>query len=188
MKIVIKGTKTDLSPSLKEYIYEKVGSLDRYLKRVIEAQVELEVDNKHRSGDIYRAEIMLFVPRDVLRAEEKASDMYAAIDLVMPKLKKQIEKYKGKLRDKHLKKARFLAIKDWFRPRHDAKSFDAEESKPRIVKRKRFSLTKPMSEAEAVRQMNLIGHDFFLFNNSQTNRMSVVYKREDGDYGLIEPE
>lgn len=185
MKIEIKGTNTDLSPSLKEYVYEKVGSLDKFFKRIVETRVELEVGGKHRSGEIYRAEVTVFVPRDILRAEEKATDMYAAIDLVMPKIKKQLAKYKGKMKHKHVRQARFAAIKDWFHPTHDVVT-PAES--PRIVKRKRFSLTKPMSEAEAINQMNLIGHDFFLFNNSQTNRMSVVYKRDDGNYGIIEPE
>ncbi len=188
MKIVIKGKNTELTPSLKEYVYEKVGALEKYFKRVVEVNVELEVDRKHKSGEIYRAEVMMFVPRDILRAEEKATDMYAAVDLVMPKLKKQIEKYKGKIRDKHVKKARFWAIRDWFNPRAEVSAANETVEKPRIVKRKRFSLTKPMTEDEAIRQMNLIGHDFFLFNNAQTNRMSVVYKREDDDYGLIEPE
>ncbi|MFC1721804.1 ribosome hibernation-promoting factor, HPF/YfiA family [Patescibacteria group bacterium] len=188
MKIVIKGTNTDLTPSLKEYVYEKVGSLEKFFKRVVEVNVELEVDRKHKSGEIYRAEVMMFVPRDVLRAEEKATDMYAAIDLVIPKLAKQLEKYKGKIKGKHIKKARFMAIRDWFSPGRDLKELAEEADQPRIVKRKRFSLTKPMTEAEAIRQMNLIGHDFFLFNNAQTNRMSVVYKREDKNYGIIEPE
>jgi putative sigma-54 modulation protein len=185
MKIAIKGTNTDLSPSLKEYVHEKVGSLEKFYKRIVQTDVELEVFPKHKSGEIYRAEVTIFVPRDVLRAEEKATDMYAAIDLVMPKLKKQLAKYKGKMKHKNVRKARFTAIKDWFHPTHD---FVSRPEAPRIVKRKRFSLTKPMSENEAIEQMNLIGHDFFLFNNSQTNRMSVVYKRDDGQYGIIEPE
>jgi putative sigma-54 modulation protein len=182
MKIVIKGTNTELTPSLKEYVYEKVGRLERYLKRVVEADVELEVDRKHRSGEIFRAEVMLFVPRDVLRATEQATDMYAAIDLVMPKLKRQIEKYKDKIKHKRERQPRSFWA-ELFKSEEEA----AVPARPRIVKRKRFSFTEPMSEEEAIQQMNLIGHDFFLFNNAETKRMSVVYKREDGDYGLIEP-
>lgn len=187
MKISIKGTNTELTPSLKEYVYEKIGNLDRYVKRVVEAKVELEVNKKHRSGDIYRAEVTIFVPRDVLRAEENASDMYAAIDLVVPKLKKQIDKYKGKLRDKHIKKQNRFSIRELFQYGWGEKA-EEEKSQPRVVKRKRFSLTDPINEEEAIRKMNLLGHDFYLFNNSQTKRMSVVYKREDGNYGIIESQ
>lgn len=185
MKIVIKGTGTELTPSLKEYVYEKVGQLEKYLKRVVEADVELVVDKKHRSGEIFRAEVMLFVPKDMLRASEQATDMYAAIDLVMPKLKRQIEKYKAKIQHKHQRQSRSFSWRELFgTPTPE----ETEPAKPRIVKRKQFSITDPISEDEAIRQMNLIGHDFFLFNNIDTKRMSVVYKREDGDYGLIEPK
>ncbi len=185
MKIVIKGTNTDLSPSLKEYVFEKVGQLEKYIKRVVEADVELEVDKKHRTGEIFRAEVMLYVPRDVLRASEQATDMYAAIDLVMPKLKKQIEKYKAKVQHKHQRQSRCFSWRELFGP---PPSEEREPAQPKIVKRKQFSMTDPITEDEAIRQMNLIGHDFYLFNNIDTKRMSVVYKRDDGDYGLIEPK
>ncbi len=185
MKIVIKGTNTELTPSLKEYVYEKVGQLEKYIKRVVEADVELEVYKKHNSGENFRAEVMLFVPKDVLRASEQATDMYAAIDLVMPKLKKQIEKYKAKIQHKHQRQSRSFSWGELF---GTPKPEEEEPVQPRIVKRKQFSMTDPISEAEAIRQMNLIGHDFFLFHNADTDRMSVVYKRDDGDYGLIEPK
>ncbi len=192
MNIVIKGTNTELSPSMKEYVNEKIGSLSKYVKRVVEVDVELEVDKKHKSGEIYRSEVTMYVPRDVLRATEKATDMYAAIDLVIPKLKKQIEKYKAKLKHKNgVKKKGFLGFRNIFRSRAEekyAKEIAEEEAKPEIVKRKRFSFTDLISEEEAIKTMNLIGHDFYLFNNIETRRMSVVYRRGEGNYGIIEPE
>ncbi|HBY01241.1 MAG TPA: ribosome-associated translation inhibitor RaiA [Rikenellaceae bacterium] len=183
MKIVIKGTNCDLTPSIKEYVYEKVGALQKVIRKVLEAQVELEVSKRQKSGEIYRAEIMLFVPRDLLRATEEATDMYAAIDLVIPKIRRQIEKYKGKLRDRNIKKARKFSFADLlnFSP-------VPKEQEPLIVKRKKFSMSKPMYEEEAIRQMELLGHDFFVFINADSDKISVVYKRDDGDYGVIEAE
>lgn len=188
MKIIIKGTNFHVSESLKTYIQAKIGSLEKFVSEtILETHVELEVDKSQQTGDIYRAEVMIYVPREMLRAEEKAHDMHIAIDRCREKLQEQIETYKGKVRDKKIRERR--------KSKSLLKSFatlfmrepKAPET-PKIVKRKRFSDVKPMTEEEAIAQMKLIGHDFFLFYNSQTERYAVVYRRDDGNYGLIEPK
>lgn len=96
MKISIKGTNLDLTPSLKEYAEEKIGNLEKYLSGVIEAKLELERDRHHQTGDVMRAEVMLIVGGKIMRADASSEDIYAAIDLVIPKLKEQISKFKDK--------------------------------------------------------------------------------------------
>lgn len=188
MKITIKATNTELTDALRDYAEEKINALEKYIPRVKHAKVELEVDKRHQSGDIYRCEVMIFVPRELLRAEERASDMYAAIDLVIPKLKKQIETFVGKQKDKRRKIDKENVFRQLVKLWKPTEIPDESGEVPKIVKRKRFSLTKPMPESEAIKQMEMIGHDFYLFNNADTGRFSVVYKRSDGDYGIIEPD
>ncbi len=180
----------ELTESLKNYTEEKIGSLTKFFDGIMEARVELQVSkNKNKSDDKFRCEVNLYVPRDLIRATENASEMHAAIDLVMPKLRRSIDKYKEKLETKrkakraNLKRGGLLG-KIFSRRMREA---DLENAEPIIVKRKRFSCVEPMKEAEAIKEMNLIGHDFYLFLNSETERFSVVYKRDDGNYGLIEP-
>ncbi len=96
MKIAIKGTNFQLSPSIKQYVEEKVGNLEKYIKHVLEAKVELEKDRHHQSGNVMRAEVMLLLGSKILRADASSEDMFASVDLVIPKLKEQISKYKDK--------------------------------------------------------------------------------------------
>lgn len=96
MRIAIKATNLDLTPALKNYAEEKIGNLEKYLDKVIEAKVELERDRKHNTGAVFRAEVMIVIQGKVLRAEEKSEDMYSAIDMVVPKLREQISKLKNR--------------------------------------------------------------------------------------------
>lgn len=188
MKIVIKGTKTDITPTIKEYIHKKIGHLTKFLRGIIEARVELEILRSESRGDRYRCEVMIFVPKDLIRGEETATDMYAAIDLVIPKLKRQLEKYKGKIREKHIKRAKRFemgSIFPWFKKSVEK---NIQEISSKIVKRKRCELGEPMTETQAIKEMESISHDFYIFKNSNTKRLSIIYKRDEGDYGLIEPE
>ncbi len=187
MKIAIKTTNTELTPALRSYVEEKIGSLNRFLFKIKNVRVELGVDKNHNSGDIYSSKVMVFVPKDIIIAEERASDMYASVDLVMPKLKRQIETYVDKMRGRRKRRDKeniFSQLVDLWKP-NDV----LEEEEPiKIVKRKKFSISQKIAEAEAIKQMNLIGHDFYLFNNSDTDRISIIYRRNDGDYGIIEAE
>ena len=170
MKYLIRGEKVQVTDSIKDYIEEKLSKMDKYLDNPenVEAKVLIKV-----KGVEQRVEVTIQTKGYFLRAEEAHSDLYAAIDLIIDKLERQFRKYKTKLLDK----SRQENIQD---------SFDIEEAvEEEIVKRKKIYL-KPMDEEEAIMQMELLGHTFFVFKNIETDTICVIYKRHDGNYGLIE--
>ena len=170
MKYLIRGEKIQVTDSIKDYIQEKLSKMDKYLDNPenIEAKILIKV-----KGVEQRVEVTIQTKGYFLRAEEAHSDLYAAIDLIIDKLERQFRKYKTKLLDK----SRQENIQD---------SFDIEEAvEEEIVKRKKIYL-KPMDEEEAIMQMELLGHTFFVFKNIETDTICVIYKRHDGNYGLIE--
>ena len=170
MKYLIRGEKIQVTDSIKDYIKDKLSKMDKYLENPddIEAKVLIKV-----KGVEQRVEVTIQTKGYFLRAEEVHSDLYAAIDLIVDKLERQIRKYKTKLLDK----SRQENIQD---------TFDIEENiEEEIVKRKKIYL-KPMDEEEAIMQMELLGHTFFVFKNTDTDNICIIYKRHDGNYGLIE--
>jgi putative sigma-54 modulation protein len=183
VQITIHGRDLSVTPKLREYVEKKVVKLDHYLPSITEARVDLaEVPSARSAADRHVAQLTVHGPGMVLRAEERKDDLFTAIDQVMEKMHRQIERYKGK----HM------------RGRGDGAGVEAvvtvEEEAPdepqqgRVVRRKRFVLT-PMAEAEAMEQMQLLSHeDFFVFYNAETSRINVLYRRKDGDLGLIDPE
>ncbi|MFX4262600.1 ribosome hibernation-promoting factor, HPF/YfiA family [Pelotomaculum propionicicum] len=173
MGVQVRGRNIEVTDALKEYINKRLGKLEKHIDNLGEAQVTLSVVR-----GFHRIEVTIPINGMILRGEESTGDMYASTDLVVDKLEKQIEKYKGKLQKRG---ARFV---------NDVKApaaVIAEEDGPRLVRTKRFAI-KPMPVDEAVLQMNLLGHNFFVFSNAETEQVNVVYKRKDGNYGLIEPE
>ena len=170
MKYLIRGEKIQVTDSIKDYIQEKLSKMDKYLDNPenVEAKILIKV-----KGVEQRVEVTIQTKGYFLRAEESHSDLYAAIDLIIDKLERQFRKYKTKLLDK----SRQENIQD---------SFDIDDTiEEEIVKRKKIYL-KPMDEEEAIMQMELLGHTFFVFKNIETDTICVIYKRHDGDYGLIE--
>lgn len=171
MKFNIHGKNIEVTDAIKGYIESKIGRVEKYFKDTdLTATVTIRVRGKEQI-----VEVTIPASKMVLRAEEKHSDLYAAVDLVSDKLERQIRKNKTKAR-KNLKQTIIFNDFDV-----DA-SEDVDDS---IVKRKVVD-TKPMSEEEAILQMELIGHDFFLFKNDKTNDLCVVYKRKDKGYGILE--
>jgi len=172
VKIQVRGRNMDTTDALKDYIGKRLGKLDKYIDNLGDAQVTMTVERGS-----HRIEVTIPINGMILRGEESTGDMYASIDLVVEKLEKQIEKYKGKLQKRG---ARYV---------NDQRKTAAvpEDEEPRLVRTKRFAI-KPMPVEEAVLQMNLLGHNFFVFSNADTEQVNVVYKRKDGNYGLIEPE
>lgn len=170
MQITIRGKNVAVTPALNDYVEEKVGRLSRYLENISEAVVALSVVK-----DKHIVEVTVFVNGSgiILRGEESNDDMYASIDLVVEKVERQIRKYKTRLSKKSLVRPDVPALEN--------------DQPAKLVKTKRFAI-KPMDPEEAVMQMNLIGHDFFVFFNADTEEVNVVYKRKDGNFGLIEPE
>ncbi len=170
MKYLIRGEKIQVTDSIKSYIEEKLSKMDKYLDNPenVEAKILIKV-----KGVEQRVEVTIQTKGYFLRAEESHSDLYAAIDLIIDKLERQFKKYKTKLLDK----SRQENIKE---------DFDIDDTiEEEIVKRKKIYL-KPMDEEEAIMQMELLGHTFFVFKNIETDTICVIYKRHDGDYGLIE--
>ncbi len=174
MEIIIRGTNISVTKSIKDYVNDKLERLDRYFtnEKTIKANVVIRV-----RGTEQKVEVTIPTNRFTLRAEESHKDLYAAIDLVIDKLERQIRKNKTKISNKY-KNVIALDINTDF----DVK--DEEETNSKIVKRKDID-TKPMDEEEAMLQMELLNHDFFAFKNVDEECVSVMYKRTDGNYGII---
>ncbi|MFK4378958.1 putative sigma-54 modulation protein [Bacillus sp. RC218] len=178
MKFKIRGENIEVTPALKEYVEKKLSKLERYFDTFPEIKVNLKV-----YSDKQRIEVTIPFTDLLLRAEETNSDMYAAIDLVVDKIERQIRKHKTKvnrkLREKGSVKTNFIL------PEAVAVLDAVEEDELELVRTKRFDL-KPMDVEEAILQMDMLGHSFFVFTNADTNETNVVYGRKDGKYGLIE--
>lgn len=170
MNIIINGRHLEITPALKSYAEEKMGRFDKYLSNIAEAVVTLSVD-KYR----HKAEVLLKVGGVKIQAEGKTEEVYSAIDQVVDKLEKQIVKYKEKQHDYR---------KGEKKPGGAHAAGGAETGT--IIKHKRFDM-KPMNSDEAVSQMELLDKDFFVFTNDRSGDINVVYRRTDGNYGLIEP-
>ena len=177
MKFIIRGQKLEVTESIKSYIEEKIGKLDKYFENSEEltATVVVRVRGKEQI-----VEVTIPSKKIILRAEESNEDLYASIDLVSDKLERQIRKNKTKIRSKKSKVNYESFIVDFEVEKE-------EENENLIVKRKELD-TKPMSEEEAVLQMDLLGHNFYMFRNIKTDEISIVYKRKNGGYGMIEHE
>lgn len=185
LHVIVQGKHIAVTPALREYAEEKLGRLARYFDHVQEAQVVLSVER--RRGDVGRAQVVEVTVRGdgvVLRGEEASADMYASIDLVVEKLKKQIARYRSRFIDRRRlaesrRKTAALLRAD--------RALRAGPREPQIVRTKRFAM-KPMTAEDAALQMELLGHDFFVFRNASSLEVNVVYKRADGNYGVIEPD
>lgn len=175
MKVEVRGKNIEITAALKDYATKRLSRLEKYIDDVKVAQVAMSVE-----GEMQKVEVTISLNGLLLRGEERQEDMYAAIDLVVDKLEKQLNKYKTKL----FKRYRDTGLKQIV-AENAMKETKLEPFK--VVRTKRFAL-KPMDEEEAIMQMNLLGHNFFVFFNSKTEEVNVVYKRKNRDYGLIEPE
>lgn len=182
MKYNIRGENIEVTGAIREYVEKKVSKLERYFETppASDVHVNLSVYN-----DEQRIEVTIPMPNLLLRAEERHIDLYAAIDLVVDKLERQIRKYKTKINRKARQNgAPKLAFAEMENKAVNGKSEESDEIE--IVRTKRFDL-KPMDPEEAVLQMDMLGHEFFVFTNDKSGQSNVVYKRKDGKYGLIEP-
>ncbi len=178
MHLIIKGKNMELSESLKDYVERKIGKLDRYLPSIDETRVELSTQKAKSSQDRQVVQVTMRSNNTILRAEERNADMFAAIDAVRDKLQRQIKRFKEKpVRVRARAQAAAAA---------QAAALE-EETSPHIVRTKRFAVTA-MTEEEAIEQMELLGHDFFIFFNPGADSINVLYRRRDGNYGLLQPE
>lgn len=185
LHVIVQGKHMQVTPALREYAEEKLGRIVRYFDQVHAAQVVLSVERHVGLGKAQVVEVTVHGDGVVLRGEEASSDMYASIDLVTEKLKKQIEKYRSKVIDRRRiaesrKKTARIAASTRALRRPDT-------GEAQVVRVKRFAM-KPMTAEDAAMQMELLGHDFFVFRNAKTMEVNVVYRRAEGNYGVIEPE
>lgn len=176
MKVSISGKNIDVSDYLRDVVEKKAHKLERYFRPDTEMQVTLSIEKSR-----HIAEITIHYDGLVLRAEEATGDMYSSIDASLKKLERQMRKHRTKL-EKKLHEDAFEqdTVYDYFQE-------DADDDGPQIVRNKKF-VARPMDIDDAVMQMELLGHNFFVYRNAHNNEVNVLYKRSDGNYGLIEPQ
>ncbi len=175
MKLSFTGKNMEVTEALKEVTSKKLQKLDKYFQSDVVGHVVYSVERNWKV-----LEVTINLPGTILRVEESSDDMYTSIDKAVDVLERQIRKYKTRLQ-------RRQQTGETIRFENVMPLDDDEENRPRIVRTKRFGM-KPMSAEEAILQMELLGHNFYVFMNAESDEVSVVYKRKDGNYGLIEPE
>ncbi len=176
MKFIIIGKNIDVTPALRKAIENKLSKLERYFTSDTTIHVTLSVQREHQ-----KIEVTIPVKGDVIRSEQSSTDMYVSIDLVEEVIERQLRKYKTKLIARYQEGGNFK--QEFFEEDDNT----PEDSGVQIVRTKHFGI-KPMYPEDACVQMELLGHDFFVFCNAETEEVNVVYRRKNGTYGLIEPE
>lgn len=174
MRYVITGRNIDVTEGLRNAVQEKIGKLEKYFTADTEVLVTLSVEKERQ-----KIEVTIPVKGNIIRSEQVSSDMYVSIDLVEEIIERQLKKYKNKIVDKQ-------QARDSFSPEYIDKDYEEDDS-IKIIRTKKFGI-KPMDPEEACVQMELLGHNFYVFSNSETDEVNVVYKRKGNTYGLIEPE
>ena len=175
MKCTIRGEKIKITNAINDYIEDKLSILDKYFKRDdVDASILIKLKGKKQA-----IEVTIPYDKHTLRSEESQDDLYAAIDLVIDKLERQIRKTKTKLKKQVKRSDTFINFD------YDLTKEEKKENK--IVRRKRLEM-KPMDEEEAILELELLGHDFFIYKDNHTNCLNVLYKRRDGNYGIIETD
>lgn len=204
MQLIVQGKNIQVTDRLREYVETKVNRLDRYLSTITDARMELASERTRRHGDRQIAQLTIHSKGMMLRAEERSGDIFTSVDMVMDKMKRQIDRYKRKRRARlRSAQTREIDAREFATglsdEELDEREIDAEELldeitegdqeglEGAIVRVKRFQVA-PMDPEEAVEQMELLGHDFFVFYNADGGQFNVVYRRRDGNYGLIQPE
>lgn len=179
MKLTVKGRNVDVTTALHEYVDKRFSKLEKYFANELTGTVTLIVEK-----DSHIAEVTIPMHRYMLRAEDSSGDMYTSIDNVVEKIERQIRKYKTRINRRT--KQTEISIADMLET-SPAPAVEEHEESDKIVKVKRFPV-RMMDPEEAIMQMELLDHDFFVFLNSESDKVDIVYRRKDGQYGLIQPE
>ena len=181
MRLQVKGRNLEVSDSIRSYAEAKLAKLEKLVNDPTRVEVELHVEKNPSISNSQVAEATVYTKGPVLRARESSADMKASIDQLVDKLERQVKRYREKRRRGRPAHANSQAVEEASAIPTDS------EAEPMIVKTKQFAV-KPMTPEEAVLQLDLIGHDFFVFKNAETDEINVLYRRRDGNYGLIEPQ
>ena len=175
MNFMISGKNLEVSDGLRAAVEDKLGKLERYFTPDTKCVVTLSVEKERQ-----KVEVTIPVKGSIIRSEQVSNDMYVSIDLVEEVIERQLRKYKNKIVDRK-------QVGGNFQQAYIDREFEQEEDEVKIIRTKKFAI-KPMYPEDACVQMELLGHNFFVFNNAETNEVNVVYKRKGGTYALIEPE
>ena len=176
MNYIISGKNIDVTDGLREAIYDKLGRLEKFFNEDTNVQVTFSVEKERQ-----KIEVTIPMKGHIIRAEQVSDDMYVSIDMVVEIIERQVTRYKKKIMDKEQDVA-------YFNDRFLEEEGDvADEDEIKIIRSKRFAV-KPMYPEDACIQMELLGHNFYVFRNAETDEVNVVYKRKGNTYGLIEPE
>jgi putative sigma-54 modulation protein len=185
MQLILQSKNIQVTDHLREYVEDKVEKLDRYLSTITDARIELSTEQTRSTQDRQVAQLTVRSKGKLLRAEERSGDIFTSVDMVMDKMKRQIDRYKSKRRGAYRRaqsEAQAEALSEMLYDEEE--EGDETESIARV---KRFRVV-PMDPEEAVEQMELLGHDFFVFFNVDDGQLNVVYRRRQGNYGLIQPD
>jgi len=170
----------ELTERLRDYVESKIDRFERYLSNIESVRVDLSETNARNSSRRMVAQITIYVPRAILRAEERSGDIFAAIDAVMDKMYRRVERYKGRKLDRRTSAAQVIAAA------MEQETVEQASISPEIVRTKEFEVSS-ITAHDAIEQMELLGHHFYVFLDGTDGRLSVVYRREDGNYGLLKP-
>jgi putative sigma-54 modulation protein len=188
MKVMVHGRNVDVTDYVKEYVTKKVGKLERYLPQIGEVRAELTQNMTRSADDRFTAQVTIWANGQILRAEESTSDIFASIDATIDKMSSQIRRFKGRRYDNRRRASHAVTREAEVAATVAAEEeIEAEEEAAHIIRRKEF-MVQPMDEEEAAEQMELLGHDFFVFYNPSAKGINVIYKRKDGNYGLLHPQ
>lgn len=191
MQLLIKGKNLEISDPVRAHVEKKLSRLDRYLDTIAQTEVEISMEKTKAAADRYVVEVTMLANGTILRGEEKAGDIHSAVDSVVDVMQRRLTRFKERIQ----RRGRGTVARDAANAveptavsmADETTDEDREQTAGWIVRTKLVSL-KPMSETEAAEQMELLGHDFFLFFNSSNNNVAVIYRRHDGNYGLIESD
>lgn len=189
MKLDVHGRNIEVTDWIREYVEKKVDRLERFLPEVREARADLVYSDTRAAADRYTAQLTIWSNGQILRAEESTGDIFASIDAIVDKMYRQIDRMKGRRATIKRRSAVASVAEAELAATYLPEEEDAveEETRREIVRTKRF-VVQPMYAEEAIEQMELLGHDFFIYYNVDDGEMQVVYRRRDGNYGLLQPE
>jgi putative sigma-54 modulation protein len=188
MKLDVHGRNIEVTDWIREYVEKKLARLERFLPQAREARADLVYSETKAAADRYTAQLTIWANGQILRAEESTGDIFASVDAIADKMYRQIDRYKGRRSKNKRRAAASLAEAELvatLMPEEEEENDEVERGQ--IVRTKRFA-AQPMNAAEAIEQMELLGHDFFIFYSVDEGAMQVIYKRRDGNYGLLQPQ
>jgi len=182
MKVQVNGRNVEVNDYLRDYVTKKVGKLERYLPQITEARAELTQNMTRSASDRFTSQITVWANGQMLRAEESTSDILASIDATVDKMSSQVRRFKGRRYENRRRASHVVSAEVERAATEEA----ADEEMGRIIRRKQFPV-QPMNEEEAIEQMELLGHDFFIYFDPEARSVNVVYRRKDGNYGVLQP-